>query len=112
TVALMFSGLGVIRIPLRPLSEDAYRYASDIEKEFQGEPAGLVLLDTGTWVYWKDRVIMGDRAPSIGERGFSGAGDFSGVLSRIAAKRYSKILVRGYRDRDFMYDHYLWTESS
>ena len=86
TVALMFSGMGLIRIPLRPISDDAYRYVRDIEKEFQGQPAARVLLDMGSWVYLKDRVIMGDRAPSIGERGYSQTGDFSGILSRIGSQ--------------------------
>jgi len=112
TLALAFSGWGVVRIPLRPISQDAYRYIGDIEKEFQGQPASQILLDAGTWVYWKQRVVMGDRSPSIGERGYSGAGDFSGILSRIAAKRYSKILVRDYHDPDFAYEHYLWTKPS
>jgi len=111
-VALVFSGWGVIRIPLRPISEDAYRYVRDIEKEFQGQPASQILLDAGTWVYLKQRVIMGDRSPSIGERGYSGAGDFSAILSRIAAKRYSKILVRDYHEPDFAYEHYLWAKPS
>jgi hypothetical protein len=55
---------------------------------------------------------MGDRAASIGERGFTETGDFSGILSRIGAKRYSKILVRGLHDQDFVYDYYLWPKSS
>ena len=112
TVALMFSGWGVIRIPLPSISEDAYRYVRDIEKEFQGQAASQILLDEGTWVYWKQRVIMGDRSPGIGERGSSGAGDFSGILSRLAAKRYSKILVRDYHAPDFAYEYYLWPKPS
>ncbi len=112
TVALMSSGWGVIRIPLPPISEDAYRYVRDIEKEFQGQHASQILLDEGTWVYWKQRVIMGDRSPSIGERGSSGTGDFSGILSRLAAKRDSKILVRDYYDPDFAYEYYLWPKPS
>ncbi len=112
TVALMFSGMGLVRIPLRPISDDAYRYVRDIEKEFQGQPASRVLLDMGSWVYLKDRVIMGDRAPSIGERGFSQTGDFSGILERIGSRRYSKILMRGFHDQDFVYDYYLWPKSS
>ncbi len=38
-----------------------------------------VLLDAGTWAYFKDGVVMKDRAPSIGERGHSQTGDFSGI---------------------------------
>jgi hypothetical protein len=111
-IALMFNGMGLVRIPLRTVSEDAHRYLRDIEGEFQGLPAQRVLLDAGTWIYLKNRVVMGDRAPGFGDRAAEGVGDFSGVLSRIAAKRYSKILVRDFHDRDFIYDHYLWRKSS
>ena len=111
-IALMFSGLGFIRIPLRPLPEDAYRYVHDIEKQFQGMPPSQILLDLGDWVYLKDRAIVGDRATSIGDRGYSGAGDFSGILSRIATKRYSKILTRGYHSFDFVYDYFLFPRST
>jgi hypothetical protein len=38
-VALTFSGLGFVRIPLRPIPDDAYRYVRDIETQFQGLPA-------------------------------------------------------------------------
>jgi hypothetical protein len=108
TVALMFNGMGLIRIPLWPISQDAYRYVREIEKEFQGQPAGKVLLDEGSWVYVRDRVIMGDRDPCICERGYSATGDFSGFLSRIGARHYSKILVRHLHDTDFRYEHSLW----
>jgi hypothetical protein len=108
TVAMMFSGLGFIRIPLRPIPEDAYRYVHDIEAQFQGVPAQKVLLDLGTWPYIQEKAIVGDRATSIGDRGYSLAGDFSGVLSRIASKHYSKILVHGYHDFDFVYDYFLY----
>jgi len=61
----MSSGWGVIRIPLPPISEDAYRYVRDIEQEFQGQPASQILLDEGTWVYWKQRVIMAIALPAL-----------------------------------------------
>ncbi|MGD0201029.1 MAG: hypothetical protein ABSD27_09815, partial [Bryobacteraceae bacterium] len=111
-VALMFSGMGLIRIPLRPVSDDAYRYVRDIEHEFEGQPPGKVLLDAGTWVYVKDRVIMGDRAPAIGEEGYANSGDFSLFRSNIAAKRYSKILVRHLHRPDFWYENALWPKPS
>jgi hypothetical protein len=111
-VALFFSGLGMIRIPTRPFSKDAYRYVSEIENEFTGQQAADVLLDLGTWVYLKDGVIMKDRAPSIGERGYSETGDFSGLIQRLKQKRYTKILVRNLHSPDFWYDHWLWRKSS
>ncbi|MBV8846263.1 MAG: hypothetical protein JO307_25940 [Bryobacterales bacterium] len=111
-IALLFYGMGFVRIPLQPIPDDAYRYVRDIEAQFAGEDASKILLDAGSWVYIKQRVVMGDRAPSIGERGYTQTGDFSGMLSRIANKRYNKILVRGLHTPDFVYDYYLWPKSS
>jgi hypothetical protein len=112
SVLLFFSGLGLVRIPVRAIPNDAYRYVRDIEREFQGLPAKEVLLDAGSWTYLKERVIVGDRAPAIGELGGTGTGDFSGTLSRISGKRYSRILVRGLHAPDFVYDYFLWSKSS
>jgi len=111
-VMVMFSGLGVVRIPLQPIPADAYRYVHDIEHQFQGLPANRVLLDLGDWMYWKDRAVVGDRATSIGDRGYTLAGDFSGILARIANKHYAKIMVRGYHNFDFVYDYFLFPKST
>jgi hypothetical protein len=111
-ISLLFSGLGLIRIPIRPLSPDAQRYVRQIEDQFQGLPAQDVLLDVGSWVYFKEGVVMKDRAPSIGERGYSETGDFSGILQRLREQKYKKILVRGLHSPDFWYDNYLWPKSS
>jgi hypothetical protein len=108
TLALFFSGMGLVRIPLRPLSDDAYRYVHDIERQFQGQPADRILLDVGTWNYIPNRVIMRDRAPVIGEEGYANQGDFSAFTSRLSAKYYSKILVRGLHASDFWYEDALW----
>ena len=107
-VALLFAGMGLVRIPTQPFSNDAYRYVRDIEAQFQGQPAKGVLLDAGSWIYSRERVVMGDRAPSIGERGFSQTGDFSGILRRLAQKRYTKILVRDFHEPDFWYETDVW----
>lgn len=112
-VCLLFSGLNVVRVPVQPFSAaDADRYFSEIEKEFQGQPLERTLLDVGTWVYLRDGVVMKDRAPTIGERGYSQTGDFSGVLERLKQKHYTKILVRNLHSKDFWYDHGMWTRSS
>ena len=111
-IGLLFNGLGMVRIPIRALPSDAYRYINDIEKEFNGQSAKDVLLDIGSWVYIKGGVIMKDRAPSIGERGYSETGDFSGILQRLQEKHYSKILIRHLNEPDFFYDYYLWPKSS
>jgi hypothetical protein len=115
TVAMiffLFSGLGFVRIPLKSLPSDAYRYISDIEREFEGHSTEDVLLDAGTWIYLKDGVIMKDRSPCIGERGYSETGDFSGFLRRIEEKKYSKILVRDLHSPFLQYDFGLWRKSS
>ena len=54
---------------------------------------------------------MKDRAPSIGERGYSETGDFSGILRRLKEKDYSKILVRNLDSPEFWYDNWLWPKS-
>jgi hypothetical protein len=108
TVALMFNGMGVIRIPLRPVSDDAYRYARDIEKQFDGLPADKILLDVGSWVYIRNRVIMGDRASAIGEEGYANTGDFSTFTNHLKTRRYAKILVRHLHQPDFWYENTQW----
>jgi hypothetical protein len=110
--ALLFGGLQVIRIPLPTIPTDAYRYLAEIEAQYAGVPTKDVLMDAGTWVYVPEGVIQQDRAPAIGERGYSETGDFSGILQRLREKKYAKILVRNYDSPDFWYDHYLWAKSS
>ncbi|MGB7208302.1 MAG: hypothetical protein WBD27_06565 [Pyrinomonadaceae bacterium] len=110
---LLFSGLGLVRIPAPPFSEeDASRYMHQIENEFADQPPDRVLLDVGTWVYLREGIVMKDRAPSIGERGVSETGDFSGILGRLQERFYKKILVRNFHSGDFWYDHELWAKSS
>lgn len=111
-LGLLFSGLGMVRIPVKPLSDDTHRYVREIEREFEGQPAADILLDVGTWIYLKDGVIMKDRASSIGDRGYNATGDFSGMIQRLEQRRYSRILVRNPHSPDFWYDHYLWPKSS
>ncbi len=109
---LLANGLGFLRIPVDSLGEDAYRYINQIEQEFEGLAAEKILLDTGSWVYIKDQIIMKDRAVSIGDRGFGGIGDFSGFIDRIEHKAYDKILLRKYLQPDNWYDNAGWPRSS
>jgi hypothetical protein len=109
---LLSGGLGVVRIPVSPLPADAYRYVSEIEREFEGRPADSVLLDSGSWIYLKAGVVMKDRAASIGDRGVGGVGDFSQLIRRLEEKRYAKILVRHLDSPDFWYDHRAWEQPS
>jgi hypothetical protein len=113
SLALMFGGLGMVRIPLNPVSADTYRYVHDIEREFQGRPPNEILLDVGTWVYAKDRVIMGDRAPAVGMLAMAREGNaFADLRSRLEARRYSKILVRNLHEPDFWYENDIWPRPS
>jgi hypothetical protein len=109
---LLFSSLGLVRIPVQPFSDDAYRYVREIEAEFQETPIKDTLLDSGTWIYFDRGIVMKDRVTSIGDRGLGQTGDFSGIIRRIEQQRYSKILVRNFNSPDFWYDHFLWSESS
>jgi hypothetical protein len=111
-VLLLFAGMGLVRIPLPAIPADGARYVADIEKHFASGAPDRVLLDAGTWLYFPHRIVMKDRAPSIGERGWSQTGDFSGMLGRIRSRHYDRILVRNYGSGDFWYDHATWLESS
>jgi hypothetical protein len=111
-VCLLLSGLGVVRVPIRPFGDDAFRYVRQIEQEFNGQASDRILLDMGTWIYARTGVVMKDRAPAIGERGFSQTGDFSGIIQRLNEKHYAKILVRNLHESDFWYDGGRWTKSS
>ena len=90
---LIFNGLGMIRIPINPLSDDAYRYVKEIENEFRGLPVDKTLLDIGSWIYFKEGIVMKDRAVPVGDRGYSDIADFSGIIRRIKEKQYLKILI-------------------
>jgi hypothetical protein len=110
SMTLVFAGLGAVRIPLNPISDDAYRYVRDIEKEFQGRSPNDILLDVGTWIYVRNRVIMGDRG--VGMLAMANVYDFDGLRSRLEARRYSKILVRNLHRQDFWYENAIWPKPS
>jgi len=111
-VALASHGLGMNWLPLDTLGADAYRYTAEIQHEVSLGPTDRTLLDVGSWVYLDSGIVMKDRAPSIGERGYSETGDFSGILARINQKGYATILVRGLHSPDFWYDESSWRHSS
>ncbi|HEX9108762.1 MAG TPA: hypothetical protein VF832_16065 [Longimicrobiales bacterium] len=109
---LLLMGTGVLRVPLPVLDPDANRYAAAIEREFRDLPPQDVLLDVGSWVYLPSGTVMKDRAPSIGERGYSLTGDFSGILRRLNERKYARIVLRDFNAPDFWYDNALWPRSS
>jgi len=111
-VAFFFSELGIIRLPLQPFGDAPYKYIAAIEQEFVGQASKDILLDMGTWVYVQDGVIMKDRAPTIGERGYSDTGDFSEMIRRLEEKRYTKILIRNLHRADLWYEYATWHKPS
>jgi hypothetical protein len=111
-IGLLFNGLGFGRIPVKHFPDDTYRYLREIESEFDGQPAERVLLDSGSWIYFRQGVVMKDRGIPLGNRGYNGTGDFSGMIQRLKEKRYDKILIRNVNSPIFLYDHALWPQSS
>jgi hypothetical protein len=111
-VVLLFNGLGLVRIPVNPIPDDAYRYVRQIEDEMKSGPAEKILVDAGTWIYLSKGIVMKDRSTTIGDRGLGEVGDFSGMIRRLEDKRYDKILVRNLHRPDFHYDHSLWRRPS
>ena len=114
TMASVFllSGLGLVRVPFPTLPRDANRYASAIEREFEGLPVASVLLDHGSWVYLAAGVVQNDRMAPAGEAGWTGTADFKGMFARIRSHHYRRILVRDLHEDDFMYDYSEWPSSS
>lgn len=111
-VALALSGIGGVRIPVGSVGDSTRRYVADIDAEFAGMDPATVLLDMGSWVYLDAGVVMRDRSAVVGDLGIAGVGDFSGILSRIHARAYRRILVHDFDTPDLLYDHRLWQRSS
>jgi len=109
---LSLSGLRAIHLPIPALSADAERYASEIEREFEGAAPAEVLLDHGSWLYLPGNVVQKDRSAPAGEAGFTQTADFGGLLSRIREQSYARILMRELDGPEFMYDYASWPVSS
>jgi len=105
-ICLVYAGLGIVCMPIRPLPADAYRYVEDIEREVAGLAPDRVLLDVGDWIRARHGIVMRDAAPGIGSRGASREkGDFSGILARLEERHYRRILVRRLDAPGFWYDN-------
>jgi len=102
----------LVHLPEQTFGDAAYAYAQAIERESVGVPPQKFLLDAGSWVYLPSRTVQKDRAPTIGERGLSQTGDFSGIIGRLNAKQYDRILVRHWHEDDLWYDVGFWNASS
>jgi hypothetical protein len=97
-VVLSLGALDLVRLPRNPVSPDLFRYVSDIEKEFVGFAPDRVLMDTGNWIYLKEKVLMKDRSETVGiwvGKNQPINHDFlAETIKRIEAKTYDKILAR------------------
>jgi hypothetical protein len=97
-VILLFGALDLIRIPRNPVPPDFYRYVDDIEKEFVGFSPEKVLMDTGTWIYLRQKILMKDRADTValwlGKNQDIDHALLAETIKRIREKTYDKILAR------------------
>jgi hypothetical protein len=70
------------------------RYLTEIEREFEGLPRDRVLLDTGSWIYLRENIVMKDRESPLGTLWGTGAGDYQATLDRFRRHYYARILAR------------------
>ena len=98
---LALSGFGAVWVPVPAYPPDLSRYVAAIEGEVQGQELSRVLIDHGSWLYMAKGIVMKDRMAPIGDAGYAGTGDFSGIIGRIEARYYTKILVHDFDGKDF-----------
>lgn len=97
-VVLLLGGLGLVWIPRDPIPRDFFRYVNEIEKEFVGFSPEKVLMDTGNWIYLKNKILMKDRSDTVGI--WVGMNQeinhavLAETIKRIQQKTYDKILAR------------------
>jgi hypothetical protein len=108
-VVLLFGALGFISDPRNPVPEDFYRYVADIEAEFNGYDADKILLDTGTWIYLENNLLMKDRSAPVSLHVGSNQPNINTAMleetiGRIETQQYEKILARQLDTGDTWYD--------
>jgi len=86
-------GAGLPR-PRISISADFHRYIAAIENEFAGMPREKVLLDTGSWVYLSQNIVMKDRLSPLGVMWGTGSSDFTATAARFRQRYYARILWR------------------
>jgi hypothetical protein len=109
-VILLFGALGFVREPRNPVPPDFYRYVADIEEEFRGTVPEKVLLDNGTWVYLKEKVLMKDRSAPVSlhvgkNQPEINRAALAETIKRIERRSYDKILVRQILTDQSAYDY-------
>ncbi len=106
---LLFCGMGFFRKPVNPIPDDFNRYISQIEDEFRDLPADKVLMDTGTWIYARNNVLMKDRSAPVSIHVGSNQPEINHdmlrmTIERIKNKQYQKILARQIDTGETWYD--------
>ena len=97
-VVLLLGALDLVRLPRNPVPSDMFRYIHDIEKEFVGFAPEKVLMDTGNWIYLREKILMKDRSETVGI--WVGKNQqidhalLADTIKRIEEKTYDKILAR------------------
>jgi hypothetical protein len=100
-VILACSAFGFIAPEEFRTTPDLKRYVSEIEKEFESLPAEKVLLDSGDWPYFQQRILARDRHPIlVTHRGR----EWEGFADRLRRKEYARLLVHIYPDGSYSYD--------
>jgi len=102
-------GLGLFHEPRNPVPPDLARYIAAINSEFAGMPADRVLLDHGSWPYFRAGVVMKDRADPVALHSGSNQRSINhemlaGTIARIRTKSYSRILARSIEGIETSYD--------
>jgi hypothetical protein len=99
-VLMLFGSFRLMYPERKPLSSDLFRYATEIEAEFDGLPADSVLLDLGEWVYLQRGVVMTDRnAIFLTHRTMH-----DDLKRRVREQRFSRILVHSHGPDLYSYD--------
>ncbi len=108
-VVLLCGALGFVREPRNLVPQDFFRYVAEIENEFQGFAPEKVLMDTGSWIYLKQNVLMKDRSAPISLHSAKNQPEvnhqmLAATIKRIEEKTYDKILARQLDTGETWYD--------
>jgi len=95
----LLGGLGFAHDTRSPVPRDLDRYIADIEHEFAGLDPHRVLMDYGTWIYLREKVLMKDRGVAVAVHAGKNQPTINHpmlaeTINRIEQKVYDKILVR------------------
>lgn len=94
TGCIAFYALSALEIRSTPsVPAKMEEFIQAIEKEFEGVDRQKVLIDTGSWVYLPENIVMKDRESPLGTLGGTGAYDLTATADRIRAQHYDKILL-------------------